>query len=99
MRNTAQKSNKRFEYARVARPTRKSASLLYAQGETSPVFFARLNELCTHPWQPFAFAGRHQCELCQFDPPSFGENLFVPHAGQIFVAPVGIVHYIAGGLA
>jgi hypothetical protein len=67
----------------------------YGQGETSSAFFAKLKALCADPWQPFVFAGGHQCELCQFDPPSFGANLFVPHGGRIYVAPVGIVHYVA----
>ncbi|WP_139215492.1 DUF7919 family protein [Lysobacter sp. cf310] len=48
-----------------------------------------------NPWQPFVTAGLHSCELCQFDAPKFSANIFIPFEGRIFVAPVGIVHYIA----
>jgi len=64
-------------------------------GPVSPEFFHKLKALCVEPWQPVVAAGLHSCELCQFDAPSFSDNVFVPYQGQIFVAPVAIVHYIA----
>lgn len=67
----------------------------YAQGTVSAEFLLKLKALCQSPWEPFSCAGMHQCELCQFDGPSFGGTVFVPHEGRLLVAPVGIVHYIA----
>ncbi|MGJ5197696.1 hypothetical protein [Bradyrhizobium sp. HKCCYLRH1030] len=66
--------------------------------ETGPVsrpFMQRLKELCSNPWQPMVSAGFHACDLCQFDAPTGSENVFVPYRGNIYVAPVLIVHYIA----
>jgi hypothetical protein len=67
----------------------------FQRGPVQPEFFLRLKELCANPWQPVASAGFHVCELCQFDGPRFVANLFVPYAGHIYVAPVGVIHYIA----
>ncbi|WP_431286251.1 hypothetical protein [Roseateles chitinivorans] len=67
----------------------------FPRGDVSPVFFEKLKALCADPWAPFAAAGSHQCELCQYDGPWFSTNLFVPFNGRIYAAPVGIVHYIA----
>ncbi len=67
----------------------------FARGEVSGSFFAKLASLCSLPWQPLVFAGSHRCDLCQFDGPQFSANLFVPHGGRIYVAPVAITHYIA----
>ncbi|RZI58236.1 MAG: hypothetical protein EOP37_16735 [Rubrivivax sp.] len=67
----------------------------YPLGEVHADFFEKLKALCAEPWQPVAAAGFHQCELCQFEGPRFSSNLFVPFGGCIYVAPIGIVHYIA----
>jgi len=67
----------------------------FACGSVSPEFFDKLKRLCVDPWQPVVAAGWHSCELCQFDAPHFSDNVFVPYQGQIFVAPVAIIHYIA----
>src|SRR5262252_1558942 len=67
--------------------------------ETGPVdaeFFRKLCKLTAQPWQPVVCLGLHRCELCQFDRPAFSGNVFVPHQGKIYAAPVAIVHYIAG---
>jgi hypothetical protein len=64
-------------------------------GSVSSEFFDKLKNLCADPWQPVVAAGCHSCELCQFDAPRFSSNVFIPYKGKIFVAPVGIVHYIA----
>jgi hypothetical protein len=67
----------------------------YTRGSASSEFVQKLKELCADPWQPMVSAGRHECELCQFEAPAFSGNVFVPHQGSIYVAPVAIVHYIA----
>jgi hypothetical protein len=67
----------------------------FSQGSVSGEFFEKLRALCRDPWQPLVAAGQHQCTLCQYDAPSFGCNVFVPGNGCVYVAPVGIVHYIA----
>lgn len=70
-------------------------STQFKTGQVSLDFFSKLSQLCLKPWQPFASAGQHTCELCQFDPPSFSANIFIPYQKNIYVAPVGILHYIA----
>jgi hypothetical protein len=67
----------------------------FEQGRVAEAFFAKLKALCSDPWQPVVSAGLHRCSLCQFDGPAFNGNVFIPYAGCIYVAPVGIVHYIA----
>ncbi|HEY2841699.1 MAG TPA: hypothetical protein VGJ26_21240 [Pirellulales bacterium] len=68
----------------------------FPQGAVSKEFFENLQALCSSPWQPFVVSmGVHHCELCQFDPPAFSSNLFVPFQGCIFVAPVAITHYVS----
>jgi hypothetical protein len=72
-----------------------SAEIDFQKGKCEKLFYEKLKELCKNPLQPVASAGVHHCELCQFDPPAFSNNLFLPYSGKIFVAPVAIVHYIA----
>ena len=67
----------------------------FGKGPVEEGLFRRLCELCAAPWQPAVSAGVHRCELCQFDPPVFSGCVFVPNLGRIFVAPVGIVHYVS----
>lgn len=67
----------------------------YSRGEVSRVFFEKLKLLVHHRFEPMAFAGVHQCELCQFDGPCAAGNLFVPDDNRIFVCPELVVHYIA----
>ena len=67
----------------------------FTRGNVPAEFFQKLSELCVNPWQPFVSFGVHKCRLCQFEPPAFGSNVFVPYQGHIYVAPVGVVHYIA----
>ena len=67
----------------------------YQKGPVENIFFKRLFEIAKDPWEPVASAGIHNCELCQFEPPGFYRNLFVPYRGKIYVSPEGIVHYIA----
>lgn len=67
----------------------------FPQGSVSKKFFIKLCKLCSSPWQPVIAAGFHYCDLCQYEPPKFSNNVFIPFENRIFVAPVAIVHYIA----
>lgn len=67
----------------------------FAPQQVAEDFYTKLKSLCVNPWEPMASAGKHCCSLCQFDPPSFHRNVFIPYSGSIYVAPVGILHYIA----
>ena len=64
-------------------------------GAVDSDFFEKLKELAERPWAPITCTGVHHCELCQFKAPAFCKNLFIPWKGKIFIAPAGIVHYIA----
>lgn len=78
----------------------------FQKGRVDRAFFDALSRLLENPWQPFATAGRHGCELCTFTggPAEIrvGEvtiavgaaNVFVPSDDGVFVAPSLIVHYI-----
>lgn len=72
-----------------------SLDTIFERGHVNPEFFEKLTSICNHPWQPVASAGLHVCELCQFKAPAFTSNVFVPYDGSVYVAPVGILHYIA----
>jgi len=65
--------------------------------------------ICAHlasPWQPpFAYAGHHQCDICQFGTATStysghkfsshsASELFIPTGSSIYVSPVNIAHYI-----
>lgn len=67
----------------------------FPTGETKDGVFKKLVELCKNPWQPAAAAGFHHCELCQYDRPPLKGEIYIPGCGCIYVAPAGIVHYIA----
>ncbi|OLP47738.1 DUF7919 family protein [Allorhizobium taibaishanense] len=67
----------------------------YPTGEVAPNFYEKLRELCRNPWQPFATAGFHICDLCQYDGVSLKGQLYVPDQDCIYVAPAGVAHYIA----
>jgi hypothetical protein len=89
-----------FRYLPVERPALLAVGWLEAEGEFTrgnvpSEFFQKLGELCIDPWQPAVSAGLHQCSLCQFEPPTFTGNVYVPYHGRIYVAPVGVAHYIA----
>lgn len=79
----------------------------FVRGEVSRAFFEKLVELAGDPFQPFAAAGFHACDLHQFtDGPRaisyrgkmvsglFCANLFIPDGSRIFYAPSAIVHYV-----
>lgn len=67
----------------------------FTTGAVDEQFFVKLQALCREAWQPVVFGGMHACSLCQFDPPRFYLNVFVPYAGYIHVAPVAVVHYVS----
>ena len=67
----------------------------FEKGPVSSAFHEKLITLCADPWQPVVSAGFHRCELCQFEGPQSSDNVFVPFEGKIYVAPVGVVHYVA----
>lgn len=67
----------------------------FPTGRTPDSTFRRLVEFAKKPWQPFAIAGIHACDLCQFEgEKSESANMYFPHAGKIYVAPELITHYI-----
>lgn len=66
----------------------------YPVGETAFAVFEKLEELCREPWQPFATAGVHECESCQFNRARLKGELYVPGLACIYVSPIGILHYI-----
>ena len=60
----------------------------HAVGPVAPEVFAKLSELLKDPWQPFAAAGSHPCDLCFYEPERRGaNNVFVPGEGRVFMAP------------
>lgn len=67
----------------------------YPTGPTPSAAFDKLTDLCAHPWAPAATAGFHSCSLCQYDGPKLKGEVYLPGRGCIYVAPVGILHYIA----
>lgn len=72
-----------------------SSDSVFERAAVSPEFYEKLSALCAQPWQPVAAAGKHYCQLCQFESPGFSSNVFVPYRSHIYVAPVAIIHYIA----
>ena len=70
-------------------------SSTFGTGPTPESVFQRLQLFAQNPWQPFAAAGFHRCELCQFVGEQVGKaNIYIPFEGNIFVAPELILHYI-----
>ncbi|MBA4030378.1 MAG: hypothetical protein C0478_05730 [Planctomyces sp.] len=67
----------------------------FSTGRISAEVYAKLKLLLVDPWQPFVSCGVHPCELCQFDGPLGGANLFVPDGTKILVCPELITHSIA----
>jgi hypothetical protein len=70
----------------------------FTTGDVPREFLNALKEHLRDPWQPSAYAGRHDCEFC---PPNrkgcFDDgvrNLWIPGDGVLYIAPEMIVHYI-----
>jgi hypothetical protein len=67
----------------------------YSTGTIDRPVYDALAEMRKNPWQPFACAGLHECDLCRFEPEVRGSaNLFVPASGTIYVCPDLILHYV-----
>lgn len=66
----------------------------FTKGAVDPAVMEQLRELLTLPWSPVAFMGPHFCDLCERDAPGGHENLFIPFADRVFVAPQLVLHYI-----
>lgn len=67
----------------------------YPTGAIDPAAYAKLVELCRNPWMPMVSGGFHQCELCQFEPARMKDELYLPGQGVVYLAPIGIAHYIS----
>jgi hypothetical protein len=64
-------------------------------GKVPPEVFAKLESLLVDPWQAATAAGFHACDLCVYSPERRGaNNLFVPGASRVYVAPELILHYM-----
>jgi hypothetical protein len=71
------------------------SNMKYGRGSTPTAVYQKLKDFVRSPWQPFLYAGHHECNLCQFHGESHGaSNLFIPFEGKIYVAPELITHYI-----
>ena len=67
----------------------------YPSGDVDRAVYTALVEMLKNPWQPGAFGGWHDCNLCRYRSESRGSsNLFIPFEGQLFVAPEMIAHYM-----
>ncbi len=83
-----------------------SADAPFEQGSVTRDDFSTLIHLLVAPWQPFASAGYHRCELCRFTggPAEVqfegmnvrvgNANLIVPAADALYVAPSSIAHCV-----
>ena len=67
----------------------------FPTGSTPAPVTQKLADLCKNPWAPAASAGYHLCEVCQYDGPPMKGEVYVPGRSCIYVAPTGILHYIA----
>jgi len=66
-------------------------------GDPGQAFYSKLKQLVHEQWVNHAvsFMGGHSCEFCRFDRFHSVLNLFIPGNGVTYVAPEGIVHYVA----
>lgn len=84
-----------------------SGEVEFPQGSVPETIFRKLCAHAASPWQPpYATAGFHDCEICQFgrSTTSFGgrefpshskSELFIPNGSAIFVTPISIIHSIS----
>ena len=66
----------------------------FPTGPVDQKVYVRLVELLKDPWQPGVSMGLHQCDLCLYEGPTGGRNLFVPAEGAVFVCPELVAHYM-----
>jgi hypothetical protein len=67
----------------------------YSKGDPGEEFYERLKDLIDAAWQPIYFMGGQRCRLCRYDGFYSHTNLFIPGSRATYVAPEGIVHYVA----
>src|SRR5437763_698918 len=66
----------------------------FVSGVVDKLIYDRLLEFLPDPWQPMMFLGVHQCDLCNYDGITGGNNLFIPTDEFIYVCPELICHYM-----
>lgn len=67
----------------------------YPTGPVDRRVYDALAGMRKNPWQPFACAGLHECDLCCYEPEVRGSaNLFIPGDDAMYVCPEMIVHYM-----
>ena len=75
----------------------------YARGDLDEPFVHALLAFAEHPFQPLSSGGVHVCGFCRISGKGSykwrsgsigGANLLIPAGECLFVAPVGILHYI-----
>jgi hypothetical protein len=67
----------------------------FTAGTVDVLIYRRLRELAQSPWEPGVFLGHHGCQLCHYEPATYGtKNLFVPGDGVVYVCPELIAHYM-----
>jgi hypothetical protein len=65
------------------------------RGDPGTAVYAALKKLLEDPWQPVEFLGGQSCNFCRYDGFYSYRNVFIPGVNTTYVAPQGILHYIA----
>lgn len=68
---------------------------LYQRGDPGGDIYSALKKLFEVPWQPVQFTGGQSCQFCRYDGFYSYRNVFMPGTNVTYVAPQGIIHYIA----
>ncbi len=66
----------------------------FTVGSVSVEFRDVLHRHIEAAWQPFYFAGCHDCELCESQPFSSSFNLFISTDSILYYSPIMVEHYI-----
>jgi uncharacterized protein YjiS (DUF1127 family) len=67
----------------------------HQRGDPGAAVYAALKKLLEDPWQPVGFLGGQSCHFCRYDGFYSYRNVFIPGVNATYVAPQGILHYIA----
>ena len=67
---------------------------VFETGVVSPDLVAAIRKLLVATFQPIACGGVFECDLCQFDGPMGGRNLWIPGDGFLYVMPELVLHYM-----
>jgi hypothetical protein len=67
----------------------------HQRGDPGTAVYAALKKLLEDPWQPVEFLGGQSCNFCRYDGFYSYRNVFIPGVNTTYVAPQGILHYIA----